>query len=123
MRADAFALSNAVYEGNRAMALDAIREMKADRIDSMVALGMLIKIYQELLPVSILVEEGKEPKDIEQVLKINTYRLKHMISAVRSIGPEKLSQSICAISALDVSSKNGGQSGYAGIEMFLMQNL
>ncbi len=123
VRADAFALSNAVYEGNRAMALDAIREMKADRIDSMVALGMLIKIYQELLPVSILVEEGKEPKDIEQVLKINTYRLKHMISAVRSIGPEKLSQSICALSALDVSSKNGGQSGYAGIEMFLMQNL
>ena len=123
VRADAFALSNAVYEGNRAMALDAIREMKADRIDSMVALGMLIKIYQELLPVSILVEEGKEPKDIEQVLKINTYRLKHMISAVRSIGSEKLSQSICAISALDVASKNGGQSGYAGIEMFLMQNL
>ena len=123
VRADAFALSNAVYEGNRAMALDAIREMKADRIDSMVALGMLVKIYQELLPVSILVEEGKEPKDIEQVLKINTYRLKHMISAVRSIGPAKLSQSICAISALDVSSKNGGQSGYAGIEMFLMQNL
>ena len=123
VRSDAFALSNAVYEGNRTLALDAIREMKAERVDSVVALGMLVKIYQELLPVAILAEEGKEAKDIEAALKINPFRLKHMLKAVRTIGLPSLCDSISMLSELDVSSKNGGPSGYAGIEMFLMQNL
>ncbi len=123
VRTDAFALSNAIYEGNRALALDAIREMKAERLESVVALGMLVRIYQELLPVAILVEEGKETKDIEAALKINPFRLKHMIKASRTIGFSRLAESISALSELDVSSKNGGPSGYSGIEMFLMQNL
>ncbi len=123
VRADAFALSTAVYEGNRALALDAIREMKAERVESVVALGSLSRIYQELVPVAILVEEGRDGKDIEAALKINPYRLKHMVKAVRTIGPGRIAESISALSEIDVASKNGGMSGYAAIELFLMQNL
>ena len=123
VRSDAFALSNAVYEGDRALALDAIREMKAERIDSALALGMLVRIYQELLPVAILVEDGKEQKDIEAALKINPFRLKHMVKAARSIGLSRLGESIAALSEMDVASKNGGVAGYSAIEMFLLQNL
>jgi DNA polymerase-3 subunit delta len=123
VRSDAFALSNAVYEGNRTLALDAIREMKAERIDSIVALGMLIRIYQELLPIAILAEEGKEPKDIEAALKINPFRLKHMFKAARSIGISRLGECIAALSDMDVASKNGGGGGYSAIEMFLLQYL
>ncbi len=123
VRADAFALSNAVYEGNRTLALNAVREMKAERLESTVALSMLARIYQELLPVSILSEEGKDAKDIEAVLKINPFRLKHMLAAVRSIGQQKLLESIEKLSKMDVASKNGGAGGYSAIEMFLLQNL
>ena len=123
VRADAFALSNAVYEGNRALALDALREMKAERLDSAVAVGMLVRIYQELLPVAILAEEGKDAKDIEAMLKINAFRLKHMLGAVRNIGAKRLLDSISLLSEMDSESKNGGVSGYSAIEMFLMQNL
>ena len=123
VRSDAFALSNAVYEGNRTLALDALREMKADRVDSMVALGALSRIYQELLPIAILTEEGKDAKDIEAALKINPFRLKHMVKAVRTIGYAKLSQSIEKLAEMDVASKNGGPVGYGAIELFLMQNL
>jgi DNA polymerase III delta subunit len=123
VRSDAFALSNAVYEGNRTLALDAIREMKAERIDSIVALGMLIRIYQELLPVAILVEDGKEQKDIEAMLKINPFRLKHMFKAARSIGLTRLGESVAALSEIDVASKNGGVCGYSSIETFLLKYL
>ena len=123
VRSDAFALSNAVYEGNRTLALDALREMKSDRVDSILALGALCRIYQELLPIAILTEEGKDAKDIEAILKINPFRLKHMTKAVRTIGVQKLTQSIEKLSEMDVASKNGGPVGYAAIEMFLMQNL
>ena len=123
VRSDAFALSNAVYEGNRTLALEAIREMKAERVDSMVALGMLVRIYHELLPVAILTEDGKDTKDIEAALKINPFRLKHMTKAVRTMGLARLGESIAALSEMDVASKNGGVSGYSAIEMFLMQYL
>ncbi len=123
VRSDAFALSNAVYEGNRTLALDALREMKAQRVDSAVALGALSRIYQELLPVALLAEEGRDAKDMEAVLKINPFRLKHMVKAVRTIGPARLVQSISLLSEIDVASKNGGHGGYAAIELFLMQNL
>ena len=123
VQSDAFALSNAVYEGNRVLALDALREMKAERVDSMVALGALSRIYQELLPIAVLTEEGKDAKDIEAILKINPFRLKHMTKAVRTIGVQKLAASIEKLAEMDVASKNGGPVGYAAIEMFLMQNL
>ena len=123
VRSDAFALSTAVYEGNRTLALDAIREMKAERVDSVVALAALSRIYQELVPVAILVEEGRDGKDIEAALKINPYRLKHMVNAVRTIGIRRIAESISALSEIDVASKSGGASGYAAIELFLMQNL
>ena len=45
VRSDAFALSTAVYEGNRTLALDAIREMKAERVDSVVALAAATHFY------------------------------------------------------------------------------
>lgn len=123
VRADAFALSNAIYEGNRTLALDALREMKAEKVESVVALGTISRIYQELLPIAILTEEGRDTKDIEATLKINPFRLKHMIKAVKSIGPDRLIQNIALLSEIDVASKNGGYSGYAAIELFLMQNL
>ena len=123
VRTDAFALSNAVYEGNRTLALDAIREMKSERVDSIVALGMLVRVYQELLPVAILMDEGKDTKDIEAALKINPFRLKHMTKAVRTMGLARLGESIAALSEMDVAAKNGGVSGYSAIEMFLMQYL
>ena len=123
VRADTFALSNAVYEGNRALALDALRELKAERVEPVVALGMLSRIYQELLPVALLVQEGRDGKDMESAVKINPYRLRHMVKAVRTIGAERLHASIAALSDMDVSSKNGGPAGYAVIELFLMQNL
>ena len=123
VRTEAFALSNAVYEGNRTLALQAIGEMKTERVESVVALGMLVRIYSELLPIAALVEEGKDVKDIEAALKINPFRLKHMYKAVRTMGYARLCECISALAELDVSSKNGGHSGYAPIEMFLMQNL
>lgn len=123
VRSDAFALSNAVYEGNRMLALDAIREMKAERVESVVALAALSRIYQELVPVAILAEEGKDAKDIEVALKINAFRLKHMVKAVRTIGFARIAESISELSEIDIASKNGGASGYAAIELFLMKNL
>lgn len=123
VRSDAFALSNAVYDGNRTLALDAIREMKAERVESVVALAALSRIYQELVPVAILVDEGKDTKDIEAILKINAFRLKHMVKAVRTIGLARIAESVSILSQIDIASKNGGASGYAAIELFLMKNL
>ena len=76
-----------------------------------------------MVPISILVEEGRDSKDIEAALKINPYRLKIMVKAVRTIGVQRIAESISALSEIDIASKNGGASGYAAIELFLMQNL
>lgn len=120
---DTFAMSNAISEQNRQKAYDALEEMKFRRVDPTVIMGSVAKTYNELLSVALLLSEGREAADIEKVLKLNPYRVKHCITAAKKYGAKRLSDIVSSLARVDADSKFGGVSGYTAIELFISQNI
>ena len=87
---DTFALSTAISERNRALAFDALMDMRFKRIDPTVIIGMLARTYGELLTVALLLEDGRDYTELESVLGMNPYRLKHLVAASKKYGAERL---------------------------------
>lgn len=121
LECDTFALSNAVTEHDRAAALRALAEMKKERTDPAVVVGMLTRTYGELLSVALLAEEGADAPKIEAALKMNGFKVRLYLRAARSFGAVRITAALNALLDLDVASKSGGVGGYSAIERFLMQ--
>jgi DNA polymerase III delta subunit len=120
---DTFALSTAIAERNRALMFDALMDMRSKRIDPTVIMGMMARTYSELLTVALLLEDGVGMADIEAILKINPYRLKHLAPAAKRYGAQRLSQIVESLSRVDAGAKFGGIVGYTAIELFVTQNI
>ena len=118
---DAFALSSAISEKNRARAFEALYDMQLRRLDSAAILATLARAFSETATVAALLEEGKDSSDIEELLGWNPYRVKICISSARRFGQERLASAISRLRELDAASKSGGISGMAPIEMFICE--
>lgn len=120
---DAFAISNAIIEKNAEKAFLALMDMKQNRVEPQAALAQLAKVYGELISISLLMDEGREAKDIEQIMKFHPYRLKLYMGAAKKIGTKKLSASLESLIKTDAQSKAGGVRGFKAVEMFITQNI
>ncbi len=120
---DTFALSNAITERNKTKAYAALDEMKSRRVDSGVAMSMIARTYDELLSVALLLDEGRGLADIEAVLKMNSYKLKLCVAAVKRYGTQRLASAVSSLARVDADSKFGGVTGYTAVELFISQNL
>lgn len=118
---DAFALSNAVTEHDRSAALRALSQMKKVRTDPAVIVGMLARIYGELLSVAQLAEEGADAPKIEAALNMKGFKVRLYLRAARSSGIARITAALHSLLDLDIASKSGGVGGYSAIERFLMQ--
>ncbi len=120
---DTYAFSNAVIERNKQKAYLALEEMKIRRVDPAVIMGMLARTLDELLLVAGYLDEGKGASDIETLLKMNPYKVKICIGAVKRYGMAALSESVSALAEVDAASKFGGVSGYTAVELFVARCL
>ena len=120
---DTYAMSNAITEQNKQKAYDALEEMKFRRVDPTVIMGSIARTYNELLSVAQLLSEGREAADIESILRLNTYRVKHCITAAKKYGAKRLSDIVSSLARVDADSKYGGVTGYTAIELFISQNI
>lgn len=120
---DTYAFSNAVTERNKQKAYLALEEMKIRRVDPAVIMGMLARTLDELLLVAGYLDEGRGAADIEQLLKMNPYKVKICIGAVKRYGTAALAESVASLAKMDAASKFGGVSGYTAIEIFISRNI
>lgn len=120
---DTFALSNATLDGNRTLALRALLELKRERTEPAVIIGMLTRVYSELVAVALLADEGADAPAVEAALKLPSFKVRLYLKSAKSLGTAKLVDALDALMKIDVASKSGGMDGYAAIELFLMQNL
>ena len=91
---DAFAISNAIIEKNAEKAFLALMDMKQNRVDPMAAIAQLSRVYGDLVSISLLVDEGRESKDIEEIMNFHPYRLKLYMGAAKKIGTRRLAESL-----------------------------
>lgn len=120
---DTYAFSNAVTERNKQKAFLALEEMKIKRVEPAIIMGMLARTFSELLVVAGYLEEGLGLGDIENTLKMNSYKAKICIGAVKRYGIEALCECVERLAEADASSKYGGVSGYTAIELFISRNI
>jgi len=120
---DAFAIQNAVIEGNAKKAFRALSDMKTRRTEPQIIIGMLAKTYSSLSSVALLADEGREFEEIQKITGLASYPLGLYLKAYKKLGTRRISESLRALIKADASSKQGGIAGYQAIELFITQNL
>ena len=120
---DAFAIQNAVIEGNASKAFRALSDMKNRRTEPQIVIGMLAKTYSNLSSVALLADEGLGFDEMQKILGIASYPLGLYLKAYKKLGTKKISRSLNALIKADAASKQGGIAGYLAIEMFITQNI
>lgn len=116
---DTYALSNAILSRDKRLALAALDEMKSRRIDPTVIIGMMARVYSELVDVIMMLADGMGAQDISAATKMNAYKLKHYISAAPKFTPERAANVLRELGRVDTGAKFGGVSGYTAIEIFI----
>lgn len=120
--ADAFGLSNAILDRDLPRALAALSEMKARRVEAIVAIASISKIYSSLASVSVLLSEGKNSAEIAQALRIgSSYSASLYIKGASKRSTRALVSASKGCLRLDTAAKSGGQTGYSPIERFLAE--
>ena len=120
---DAFAIQNAVIEGNAKKAFRALSDMKNRRTEPQIIIGMLAKTYSSLSCVALLADEGRGFDEIQKISGLASYPLGLYLNAYKKLGTQKISESLKALIKADASSKQGGIAGYQAIELFITQNI
>ena len=120
---DTFALSNAILERSKQKAYLALEEMKLRRVDPTIIMGMVARTLDDLSAVAHLLDEGLGTSAINDLLKMNEYKLKIYITAAKRYGAERLSEIIASLAEADASSKYGGVMGYTAVELFISKNI
>jgi DNA polymerase-3 subunit delta len=121
--ADTFALSNAILDRNKKAAFDALSDMKRQRSEPTVIVGMMAKTYSELLAVTMLKEDGLDQAKIEAALGIHPFKVKSYLKAARLFKAGAPRAILDELSRVDVGMKFGGVLGYTAIEMFIAKCL
>ncbi len=116
---DTFALSNAVLNRDKKGAYLALEEMKMERGDPIMIMGMLSKVYSELASVVFLLSDGVSQADIATTLKMNTYKLQKYVTAAKKYPRERIAKIMNELARVDVEAKYGGIMGYSAIDIFV----
>ena len=120
---DTYALSNAILDRNKKAAFAALDEMKRQRLDCTMIVGMMAKTYSELLAVVSLKDDGVDTAEIESTTGIHPYKVKSYIRASRLFKSGAPAAILGELSRVDVGMKYGGSMGYTAIEMFISKCL
>ncbi len=123
LECDTFAFSNAILEKDKRDAFLALEEMKSQRQDPIMILGMIAKTFTDIAAISMMVKDGTDQSDIQEATRMNPYRLKLYMSAARKYPPEALAKILSELARVDTGAKYGGVSGYTAIELFLAKCL
>ena len=87
---DAFALANAVLEGDRRRALSVLHIHKTHREPAVGVLASVTKCICDMMTISYLAREGADKQTVAQRMKMHEYRAGLYLKAVAGSPPERL---------------------------------
>ena len=87
---DAFALANAVLEGDRRRALSVLHIHKTHREPAVGVLASVTKCICDMMTISYLAREGADKQAVAQRMKMHEYRAGLYLKAVAGSPPERL---------------------------------
>ena len=118
---DTFALTNALLEGQVSLAFSALEELKSKRVDPQVVAGQLFRFYCDLSAISTLLQEGKNPADMQSILKMHEYKVKLYSKAARRLGHGFVTDALALCRHTDLYLKSVYIDAYLQIEKMLVR--
>ena len=118
VESDAFSLTNALLDGKIEDAYRYLGDMKHRRVDPILVLGQVAKLYADLLSVALLAEEGKGEKEIAKMLGMHEYKAGLYFRTARRMGALRVEEKLALCTRIDASLKSGTAS-YRGLEQLV----
>ena len=115
---DAFAFANALMEGRQDTALAILADYKFRRMDPLIILGDVIRVFCEMESVRAMLADGTGTKEISTVLKLHEFRVGLYQKSLRQTTEQRLRRAIDACIAADTSLKLSPQ-GYTALELLI----
>lgn len=115
---DAFAFANAVMEGKQDIALSILADYKLRRVDPLVILGDVIRVFCDMEGVRAMTADGASPQEIASSLKLHEFRVGLYQKSLRQASETRLQRAIAACIAADTSLKLSPQ-GYTALEKLI----
>ncbi|MBR7033456.1 MAG: DNA polymerase III subunit delta [Clostridia bacterium] len=116
---DAFALSNAVMRGDRKTALECLGRAIKRAEPPIKLLAGISGVIADLCAISQFVKEGETSDGIAKKLKMNEYRARLYVNAVRGVSQERLIRALSLCAETDKRMKTSSNTGYAPLEMLV----
>ena len=113
---DAFAFANALMEGRNEDALTVLADMKRRRIDPILALSEITRVFCDLYTVFTLTEGGVSIYDVQKQLKMHEYKARLYQKSALQSGSRRLLHAISLATEADTLLKQSSSDGYAAIE-------
>ncbi|MCQ2456845.1 MAG: hypothetical protein MJ096_05760 [Clostridia bacterium] len=115
---DAFRLANSVLAGDRASALDCLRNAKGRGESPIKLLASVSAVFCDMAAIAHLAAGGADKYAIASALKIHEYRVGLYMKACSGIRPEALDRTVAMCAEADVKMKTSS-SGYIPLERLI----
>lgn len=115
---DAFDFANAVMEGRRETALAILGDYKLRRVDPIIILSDVIRVFCDMQAIYALRKEGMAPPDIAAATKIHEYRVGLYLRGMGQDPQARLRRAIEACAEADAALKLSPQ-GYGALERLI----
>ena len=115
---DAFAFANAVMEGKQQTALDILADYRFRRVEPLMILGDVIRVFCDMESVYAMQADGATAKEIASALKLHAYRVGLYQKSLRQTRPGRLRRALEACVAADAALKLSPQ-GYTALEKLI----
>ena len=115
---DAFRLANSVLAGDRASALDCLRNAKGRGENPIKLLASVSAVFCDMAAIAHLAAGGADKYAIASALKIHEYRVGLYMKACSGIRPEALDRTVAMCAEADVKMKTSS-SGYIPLERLI----
>lgn len=113
-----FAFANAITAGDRRQALSILAEMKRQRVDPIMIMGDISRVFCDMLTVRQLADEGLRAPAIAQAMRLHQFSVELYMNGVRAVRVETLKDIITRCAEADVAVKLSGR-GYEPIERLI----
>lgn len=115
----AFALSNAILNGNAEAALEALAVMRFERVKPEVVLGEISNTLFDLMTLRVLFEAGRSEQEAAAALRMHAFRVSLYRKALARISDARLRRVIALTAEADLAIKNSRTKDYQPIEKLI----
>ena len=116
-----YKLTNAISEKNKNEIFRIYRELINNKIDDFIIIGLLESQFRLFLSIKILLEDGKNQYEINEILKEHPYRIQLGIKESAKFKRKELITYLEKLFEIDKSKKTGELCENNSLEMFLLE--